>query len=197
VSLTLISKSKYFVFEVLRRVICVVNYFTFKVKEYFTVEVCSTSKVNHYSYFRSTLISKVKYSGLNRRTRQTTVIQKLSTSPRHIIKPASVPQKKYDERCKIINWSQLWPEAKELEALVTSGFVDDLTPGQLCSKYPSSHALAYRPLSSALMNNRKGTTTNLPIGLLLTPVVLFVSVIKGDVGTLGSSSSNLLVFIVC
>jgi hypothetical protein len=78
----------------------------------------------------------------------------MSTSPRHIIKPASVLQKKYDGLGKVINWSQLWPEAKELEALVTRGFADDLTPAQLCNKYPMFHAFAYRPLASALMSIR-------------------------------------------
>jgi hypothetical protein len=31
---------------------------------------------------------------------------------------------------KFINWSQLWPETKEVEPLVINGFIDDTTPAQ-------------------------------------------------------------------
>jgi hypothetical protein len=40
------------------------------------------------------------------------------------MKPTSAPEKKYDGNGKVINWSQLWPEAKELECLVVNGLVD-------------------------------------------------------------------------
>ena len=40
----------------------------------------------------------------------------MPTSPRHNMKP-TIPERKYDTQGKILNWSQLWPEAKELETL--------------------------------------------------------------------------------
>jgi hypothetical protein len=71
------------------------------------------------------------------------------------MKPTSAPEKKYDGNGKVINWSQLWPEAKELECLVANGLVDGMTPAQLCQKYPLYESFSYRPLSSALKNTRK------------------------------------------
>jgi hypothetical protein len=47
-----------------------------------------------------------------------------------------LPDKKYDSNGKVKNWSSLWPEAKELETLVASGYVDGLTTAQIFSKYP-------------------------------------------------------------
>jgi hypothetical protein len=78
----------------------------------------------------------------------------MTAPPRPIIKHA-LPEKKYDGQGKVLNWSQLWPEAKELETLVVNGLVDDVTPAQLCQKYPSFSSFAYRPLASALTNIRR------------------------------------------
>jgi hypothetical protein len=60
----------------------------------------------------------------------------MTAPPRPIIKHA-LPEKKYDCQGKILYWSQLWREAKELETLVVNGLVDDVTLAQLCQKYPS------------------------------------------------------------
>lgn len=65
-----------------------------------------------------------------------------------------VPPKKFDSQGKVTNWSQVWPEAQELETLVINGMVDGMTPAQICQKFPSYNAFAYRPLSSALANFR-------------------------------------------
>jgi hypothetical protein len=51
----------------------------------------------------------------------------MPTTPRPIVKATAVPDKKYDGQGKITNWSQLWPEAKELDTLVVHGLVDDMT----------------------------------------------------------------------
>jgi len=79
----------------------------------------------------------------------------MPTPPHPIIKQTTVHEKKYDGNGKIINWSQVWPEAKELETLVVNGHVDNLSPAQLYQKYPSFQSFAYRPLASALTNIRK------------------------------------------
>jgi hypothetical protein len=66
----------------------------------------------------------------------------MQTPPRPNIKPIPFPDKKYDGQGKITNWSQLWPEAKELELLVINGLLDDMTISQLCQKYTSFQSFA-------------------------------------------------------
>jgi hypothetical protein len=61
----------------------------------------------------------------------------------------------YDGNGKIINWSQVWPEVKELATIVVNCHFDNLSPAQLYQNHPSFQSFVYRPLASALTNIRK------------------------------------------
>jgi hypothetical protein len=66
-----------------------------------------------------------------------------------------VPEKKYENNSKIKSLSSLWPEAKELETLVTAGFVDGLTTAQIFAKYPHfAEKFLYKPFGSGLTSVR-------------------------------------------
>jgi hypothetical protein len=66
-----------------------------------------------------------------------------------------VPEKEFDSKGKIKNWSVLWEEARDLEALVATGRSDSMSPAAIRTKYPQYNAFSYRAFYSGLNNIRK------------------------------------------
>jgi hypothetical protein len=65
------------------------------------------------------------------------------------------PAKKYCPDGKVLNWSVVWPEARELEVLVMGGLLDGLTAAAVMEKYPLFKGFHYKPFASGLNNMRK------------------------------------------
>jgi hypothetical protein len=66
-----------------------------------------------------------------------------------------IPTKEYDSNGKIKNWSVLWDEARDLEALVVGGRLDGLGAKEIRDRYPQWQAFSYKPFHSGLTNLRK------------------------------------------
>jgi hypothetical protein len=64
------------------------------------------------------------------------------------------PEKKYDAQGKVSNWSVLWDEARDLEALVVGGRLDGMAPAEIRTKFPQYNIFAYKPFASGLNNIR-------------------------------------------
>jgi hypothetical protein len=47
----------------------------------------------------------------------------------------TLPEKNYDDKCKVKNWSFLWPQSKELETLLAVILVDGLATAQILAKF--------------------------------------------------------------
>lgn len=65
------------------------------------------------------------------------------------------PDPQYDGKGLIKNWSQLWPDARALEALVVAGCMDGKTAANIRDENPLFAKYAYAALASGLNNIRK------------------------------------------
>lgn len=64
-------------------------------------------------------------------------------------------EKQFDSQGKVKNWSVMWQEARDLEALCIAGRLDGMSAADIRNQYPQFNAFAYKTFYSGLTNIRK------------------------------------------